>query len=154
MSLDRLAPYRWALNELGQREIPGRRHNMRIVYYHSFTTLGAVDDETSWCSSFICAAAEETGHQSTRSAAARSWLSYGTEVSLADAAPGDICVFWRGSPNSWMGHVTFIHEKWDGKSHTIKCLGGNQSNAVTIEDYPLHQLLSVRRFPGEIGVSE
>tara|TARA_R110002126_G_scaffold290704_4_gene448309 strand:+ start:13480 stop:14169 length:690 start_codon:yes stop_codon:yes gene_type:complete len=40
---------------------------------------------------------------------------------------GAVLVFWRGSPTSWKGHVTFYIG--EDATHYI-CLGGNQSNMI------------------------
>jgi uncharacterized protein (TIGR02594 family) len=139
-----MAPYMWARAEVGHGEVAGSKHNPRIVWYHSFTKLKATDDETNWCSSFICAAAEENGYPSTDSAAARSWLTYGEE---GDGSEGDIAVFWRGSKDGWKGHVAFVAKKFLKGETWVSCLGGNQSNRVCVKQYEADQLLGFRRFP-------
>lgn len=50
-------------------------------------------------------------------------------VPLDDPCYGAVVDFWRGSPTSWKGHVGFI-VGWD--DDYIYCLGGNQSDSVTI----------------------
>jgi uncharacterized protein (TIGR02594 family) len=129
-----------ARKELGTKEIPGPRHNNRILEYHDATTLDADDEGTAWCSSFCNWVMQKAGFKGTRSAAARSWLGWGKVVSKP--MPGDIVVFWRGSKDGWMGHVAFYlsHDK-----NYITVLGGNQSNAVTVAKYPASQLLGYRR---------
>lgn len=137
-----LLPYQWALKEMKKNiiEFPGpHNHNPSIVWYHSFTTLKATDDETPWCSSFMCCAAEMNGFKSTRSAAARSWLNYGD---LGDGSVGDIAVFSRGGG----GHVAFIHSKYTKGDKHVLVVGGNQSNAVRASKYPADRLLAIRRF--------
>lgn len=144
-----LLPYQWAQREWRNniKEIPGKEHNPQIIWYHSFTTLRATDDETPWCSAFMCAAAENSGYKSTRSAAAISWETYGIHVPFEKAQEGDILVFKRsvsGQPRA--RHVAFfVCSSGEGM---IECLGGNQSNKVGLKKYPKKDLIAVRRFPG------
>lgn len=121
--------------ELGQKEfMPG--DNPRIVEYHSVTALKASDDETPWCSSFVSWCLEKSGILSTRNAWARSYLSWGDK--LDKPRLGCIVVFSRGTTS---GHVGFfLGETVD----SIKLLGGNQSNAVTISFYSKVNLLGYR----------
>lgn len=138
----RLAPYEWALNELktqNTKEVSGSKDNPRIVWYHSFTSLKATDDETPWCSSFMCAAAEESGHKSTKSAGARSWLDYGDK---GDGSVGDIAVFKREKGH----HVAFINKPYTPGDNEIEVLGGNQGNRLSIDKRDSDKLLAIRRF--------
>jgi uncharacterized protein (TIGR02594 family) len=137
---DQLAPYVWAILELGQSEIFGSQDNPRIIFYHSFTDYGAKDDETPWCSSFMCAAHEETGHKSTRSAAAISWATWGIP---GDGKIGDIAVFRRKGGH----HVAFVHIDVDKASKFVMVLGGNQANKVCVETYRIEDLICFRRLP-------
>jgi uncharacterized protein (TIGR02594 family) len=130
-----------ATQEIGTKEIKGSKDNPRIVEYHQATTLKATDDETAWCSSFVCWCLETSGIKSTRSAAARSFLKWGKEVGLSDARKGDVVVFKRGN-SSWQGHVAFFIAY--GVDY-VEVLGGNQSNEVNISRYKMKDLLSVRR---------
>jgi len=126
------------LKEEGQREVKGKKHNKRILKYHSYTTLNATDDETSWCSSFVNWCMAKSSYHYTRSAMARSWLKYGVE--LAEPKRGCIVIFARGS-KSWQGHVGFYlgqTEKY------IILLGGNQSDSVSIKRYSKAKLLGYR----------
>lgn len=148
-----LRPYEWAKKEWSAniKELPGKeKNNPKIVWYHSFTTLRATDDETPWCSAFMCAAAVMGGgYPGTRSAAAISWEKYGVEIALENAQKGDILIFKRkDAQNPSARHVTFLHDVYmkDGKK-VIECLGGNQSNSVCIAKYKVEELVAVRRFP-------
>lgn len=121
----------------GVVEISGAKHNPRIVEYHSVTTLKASTDEVPWCSSFACWTMERAGYRSTRSAAARSWMRWGSPC-----APklGAVAVFQRGAnPNS--GHVAYYIA---GDGDRILVLGGNQSNQVRRSWYPAKSLLGYR----------
>lgn len=130
-----------ARSEIGTKEIPGTRHNHKIVQYFADAGHNEVtDDETAWCAAFVGSCLERSGEASTRMLTARSYLKWGVPVD--EPRPGDVVVFWRDSPNSWKGHVAFFVEK---KGGTIYVLGGNQLNAVNIKAYSASTLLGYRR---------
>lgn len=137
--LNVLAPYNWAKGEIGTKEIAGSKDNAAIVEYHRYTTLKATDDETPWCSSFLCAAAEKNGFKSTRSAAAKSWRTYGVE---GDGSVGDIVCLTRSGGN----HVAFLARKFKQGDRTLYLLGGNQNNKVGYSEYDASRLVCFRRF--------
>lgn len=135
-----MEPKNWmtvAEKELGIYEIRGERHHPRIIFYHSFTTLRAKEDEIPWCSSFVCAIMEMSGYDSTRSAAARSWLKYGQKV---EPQYGAIMVFSRGG-NPKLGHVAFY--VYQDKDYYY-CLGGNQNDSVCVRPYAKNTLIQAR----------
>jgi uncharacterized protein (TIGR02594 family) len=125
-----------AMKELNTSEVSGDKDNPRIVEYHSATTLKATDDETPWCSSFVSWCLEQSGYKSTKNAWARSYLSFGKKIDKP--VNGCIVVFSRGSSS---GHVAFFVGE---TSSTIKVLGGNQGNKVSIAEYPKSRLLGYR----------
>jgi uncharacterized protein (TIGR02594 family) len=132
-----------AMAELGETEIAGTaRNNKRIQSYLSVVGLGNDPDETPWCSAFVNWVLKKAGVADiTGSAAARSWLKFGRSVKTKPE-PFDVVVFWRGEPNGWQGHVAFYISR---SGDTIKVLGGNQGNAVSIASYPASRLLDIRR---------
>lgn len=128
-----------AVKEIGVKEVSGSGDNPRIVQYHKSTTLSAPDasqDETPWCSSFVNWCVEKSGNAGTDSAWARSWLNWGKRTTTP--VVGCIVVFERGAG---FGHVGFFISK---NSTAITILGGNMSNAVRIDDYPVSRLLGYR----------
>lgn len=136
-----MGPFNWLDGEVGTVEVAGRRHNERILYYHSFTTLHATDDETPWCSAVMCAALENTGHRSTKSAAAASYKNYGSQVDIDNFKKGDILVFKRTG-----GHHVCFAAKDGGKKHgSVYVLGGNQSNMVKYQFMSTGNLIAARR---------
>lgn len=149
-----LMPYEWAKREwaFNIKELPGKeQNNPKIIWYHSFTTLRATDDETPWCSAFMNACAVMGGgYPGTRSAAAISWESYGVQVAFEDIRQGDIVVTKRqDAKNPKARHVTFFHGKASvGGKVMLECLGGNQSNSVCIAKIDPKSVVAVRRFPG------
>jgi len=65
---------------------------------------------------------------------ASNWTTWGKEV---EPQLGAILVFWRGSPDSWQGHIGF----YAGESATnYYVLGGNQSDSVTISPIAKNRL--------------
>jgi uncharacterized protein (TIGR02594 family) len=143
---------RVALGEIDVRELPGRRHNPRILEYHRTTGLSAENDETSWCSAFVNWCLRQAGIAGTDSAAARSWLNWGDP--LEQPRRGAIAVLWRVKPQGWQGHVGFLDRigHIDGRGH-VWLLGGNQGDRVSIASFPLTRLLGYR-WPPEIPRSQ
>lgn len=139
-----MTPYEYAKVELknGIKEFPGpKNNNPRIKWYHAFTTLKAVEDEVPWCSSFMCAMHFLAGVPHTKSAAAKSWITYGQEVAPENAQVGDIVVFKRDGGN----HVAFLHSAYKVGDKDLIVIGGNQSNSVRASKYPADRLLAIRR---------
>jgi uncharacterized protein (TIGR02594 family) len=117
-----------ARNEEGIKEYSGQADNPRITQYLRSTTLGAPgagNDETPWCSAFVNWCVERAGYAGTDSAMARSWLTWGTNTDTPK--PGCIVVFRREANK---GHV--------------RVLGGNQSDAVCVRDYPKADVVGYR----------
>lgn len=130
-----------ALREMdtGVEEIVGpNAHNPRIIEYHSATSLGATDDETPWCSSFVNWCMMKANLPRTDSAMARSWLRWG--VDLDEPRRGCVVVFSR-PPSPTSGHVAFYINLDGGR---VYVLGGNQSNQVNITGYPFSRVLGYR----------
>lgn len=132
---------RWleiAENEMGTSEVPGSGDNPRILKYHQATTLKATDDSVAWCSAFANFCMKEAGIQGSGSAAARSWLNWGTR--LDQPRNGCVVVLQRGG-NPTQGHVGFYVGDGNGR---IRILGGNQSDQVKISLFPKAMLLGFR----------
>jgi len=181
--------YMVAKTQVGQKEVPGSKHNPKIVEYHQACTLQASNDEVAWCSSFVnwcfiiagyimnpgsmnkfltlakysladiaefkksaievnkflvfqmqstIEKDEFTGRLvklGTRSAAARSWLGFGTKTESPQE--GDLVCYERGN-NGWSGHIGFLHKQGVVMNET---LGGNQSDQVKISNYPRFAVL-------------
>jgi uncharacterized protein (TIGR02594 family) len=122
------------------KEIPGSRHNPDILKYHASTTLKATTDEVPWCSSFENYIIRNCGlgYAGTGSAAALSWLKWGK--TLAVGRYGCIVVFDHGGGK---GHVcNYLYESQDG--NYVFCIGGNQSDAITIAKYTLDDVADFR----------
>ena len=110
--------------------------------------IGVDPVRTEWCAAFVNAVLRDSGIDGSGSVSkhpltARSFLHWGEEVK--EPRTGDIVVFPRGNV-SWQGHVGFYFgEVMIGSVKYYRILGGNQNNKVSIELYPAHRALSIRR---------
>jgi len=77
------------------------------------------------------------GYVGTGSLMARSYLQWGT--GLDKPRRGAVVVFKRGAAPA--GHVAFVDEI---TSSAIKCIGGNQSDAVTRQSFSRSGVLGFR----------
>ena len=135
---------RFALQEIGEAEVPGKtRSNQRIVQYHS-AAGNADDDDTPWCSAFTNWCMLHGGQRGTGLPNARSWLTWGDALPLAQPIYGCVAVFSR-PPKPWHGHVGFFVGSDAG---SIVVLGGNQRSptggVVSIASYAHARLLAFR----------
>jgi uncharacterized protein (TIGR02594 family) len=130
---------RRARQEIGVREIPGPKHNARILGYWERAKLPFRDDETPWCAGFVGAMLEDCGIISTRSGMARSYQRWGQPCR---AVPGAVVVFWRGSKTGPSGHVGFLTGR--DQSGNLMVLGGNQGDAVNIKPFSSSRVLDYR----------
>lgn len=132
-----------AEHALNVREIAGAAVHPRIKLYHSHTSLKATSDEVPWCSSFVNYVMDTVGFPGTHSAAARSWWTWGRPID--GAKYGAIAVLRRGgsrNPNDkGPGHVAFVI---DSRPGFVILLGGNQSNAITIAEFPAGDVFGYR----------
>lgn len=106
--------------------------------------MGRVNiQNTPWCAGFANSVLMTTGHGGTGSLAARSFLNYGTPTK--EPSQGDVVVFkdLTGANNPAHGHVGFYAGEGD-KPGMIKVLGGNQSGAVSIKQYPASKVIGYR----------
>ena len=127
--------YSWmdiAEGERGVKEIAGASAHPQIVAYHATTTLKATSDEVPWCSSFVNWVMAKAKYPITKSAAAKSWATYGQSCSLH---VGCIVVFSRKGGH----HVGFCVGI---TPTTVLVLGGNQSNEVNVSRYRKDTLIA------------
>ena len=143
--------YELAKKDLGTWEW-GDGHNPKVVQYFKDVGHGWVkDDETAWCAAFVGAMLKRAGMPHTGKLNARSYKDWGDPIDIEHAEPGDIVVFWRESPSSWMGHVGFYEDHDD---NNVMVLGGNQANQVNVTPYPRDRLLAVRGDPSSVEPSQ
>lgn len=130
-----------ALSQWGITEWPGEQHNPEVLKYFKDCGFDTIkDDETSWCSAFMCWCALKAGIPHTKSLVARSWMSWGKRV--FEPKVGDVVVFKRGSL-SWQGHVGLYIRSTGTQVYT---LGGNQGNTVNITPQKGIDLLCCQRW--------
>ena len=138
--------YDLAMRYVGVKEVPGTKDNPIVLSMLRLDSKWPEHDEVPWCSGFMNWIAWHLRLPRSKSLMARSWLNVGKPVSLSDAEPGfDVVILWRGNPDGPSGHVGLYAGTGSG---TIKILGGNQGNAVTISEYPKNRLLGIRRIYG------
>jgi uncharacterized protein (TIGR02594 family) len=137
---------------IGTREVAGAMENPMILAMLQSVDTNVHEDEVPWCSAFINFVAKLLSLPRSRSLSARSWLKVGVSVSLVEAvADSDVVILKRGGPGQpgpealqAPGHVgLFVSLSADKK--TVSILGGNQSDAVNIENFPVDRILGIRR---------
>lgn len=122
--------FQWAMHEVGTREGPGNT-GPELARYAQLAHCGSQGDP--WCAIFANAALEASAVPGSRSASSQSFRSHPGFVQLAGPALGALVVFWRGTPDSGLGHVGFYR----GEDTTrIWTLGGNEDDMVQIEALP------------------
>lgn len=135
---------------LGLKEIPGRRHNPRILAWWDEIGAGWFDDdETPWCGAFVGGVLLESGAailSGSEAPRARAWERWGQP--LSGPAVGAVVTLWRGSRKSGSGHVFFCLGKRDGR---LVGIGGNQSDAVTVANFDTDRATAFR-WPTEAPV--
>lgn len=143
-----------AASYLGEKEIPGLKHNNKIVAFWQALQARIRDDETPYCSAFMAKIMTESYPYYTPAKlkeigitpAARSWhesgWGFGSHITIKPCI-GDIAVLWRQEKTSKKGHVTIAvgyNENGD-----IWGLGGNEKNSICVSLFPKHRVLSFRR---------
>lgn len=133
-----------ARSYIGVHEIKGPKHDPNILRWWKLSHEPYTDDETPWCSGFVCGVLEESNIVSARTGWARGNLKWG--LKLSGPAYGSIAVLERG-PTS--GHVGFVVGR--DKFGNIMLLGGNQSDAVNVKAFDPSRVLSYR-WPSELAL--
>ena len=129
-----------AYAEFGTREIPGAKHNPRIVEYLMSTDLAqkypSLPDETDWCAGFVNWCIEKAKVPSTNSALVNPWRNWG-KASNPPKRGAVITFLWD---DGW-AHVSFYLGE---VGNYVVCLGGNQSDAVWFSVYHKKYVTSYR----------
>lgn len=127
-----------ALKDDGIKEVRGGE-NPRIIEMHDHCSLHAKEDEIAWCAAAVCCWLEEVGIKSTKSAAARSFLKWGTE--LTEPKEGCICVIQQriAGQDQATGSTSGFHVGlWIGQdAERVYLFGGNQSDSVKKSSFGL-----------------
>jgi uncharacterized protein (TIGR02594 family) len=141
-----------AREDEGVKEVRGGE-NPRIIQMHSYTTLHAKEDEIAWCSAAVCAWMEEVGIESTKSAAAISWATWG--IGLESPRLGCVCVIRqkrkgedKATGSTSGNHVALWLSEQDGRVHLW---GGNQGDMVKESSFGLanYEIVAYRWPEGE-----
>jgi len=126
-----------AKGQLGTKEVAGKKDNPVIMAYYADAGFPGIDhDEVPWCAAFVGSMLKRAGYKPSGSLAARSYEKYGTR--LPGPKEGCIAVFPRGK-NSWEGHVGIVASVGE---RTVKLLGGNQANQVSLASYPIDRAVA------------
>ena len=127
----------WA--EFGVREKPGFANADAVLGYFAEAGHPKIrDDATPWCAAFAGAMLKRAGLGASGSLMARSYLKWGSAIDTPRL--GAITVLTRGKSAS-AGHVGF----YLGHAETrVFLLGGNQSDAVTVEAFDVKRVLGYR----------
>lgn len=151
-----------ARSQLGLKEVPGPKHNPKILeYWAAAKASWFADDETPWCGGFMAYCMVKSGIAPPKDAwRAISWAGWGKSCMPQFGAVG---VKKRVGGN----HVFLIVGITPDRKY-YKCLGGNQDNMVSIidiacgevtalrwpESMPLLNIKLPEIAPGTTGVSE
>jgi len=138
----------------GIAEMEGSLDHPLILWWLMLTGYGPIlHDEVPWCAAFVNGVAWELDLPRPRvgAAAARAWLPIGLEVTLDQAQTAfDVVIIKRGPGNQpgvevidAPAHIGFFAGLRDGGR--VALLGGNQMDCVSIEDFSVSRVLSVRR---------
>ena len=133
-----------ARSQIGVKETPGAGNSSTISGYFQQSVEQKHPDSVPWCAAFVGAMLVGTGYVGTGSLMARSYLAWGTKI--PKPIKGAIVIFERGAAPA--GHVAFVDEM---TATSIKCIGGNQSDAVTLATYSRNKVLGYR-WPNEAAV--
>lgn len=139
--------YAAAEKYLGTKEVPGKGSNPLIKSWikQAAEWLDGDDSATAWCGCFRGHLGMQTGTGVvTAHYRAANWAKWGKAVNLQRPdlwQRGDTLVMTRTGGN----HVCLYHGPDPKNKARILCLGGNQSDAVTIASFPISRITSVRR---------
>lgn len=139
---------------VGLEELAGSQHHPLIQWGFMLCGYGTdTPDEVAWCSAFAQIPPYLLRLPRSKSAAARSWLQIGLPVDIRAAMVGyDVVILKRGQgaqPGPEVlqapGHVGYF-AGWEDEGRTkLRVLGGNQADAVTVQAFPVAQVLGMRR---------
>lgn len=126
-----------ARGQIGVKEWSGAANNPLVLEYYREAGVAQSTDSVPWCAAFVGAMLHRAGIASSGSLMARSYLEWGKP--LKGPVRGCVVVLERGQAPA--GHVAFV-DGWG--ANMIKCLGGNQGDAVSIANYARTRVLGYR----------
>lgn len=147
-----MSSYEIAARLLGKAEIPGPKSHPMIDWAFLEAGLPGFRDDAAWCGAFRGLCGMLAGEKPVKlPARARSWLAWGVAVELEDAARGDTIILKRGAGSQpgpdvidAPGHVGWVSALLPARLE-VEVLGGNQGDKVSVQRFPLSQVLGVRR---------
>lgn len=108
--------------------------------------MGIDPVHVEWCAAFVNMVLLENDLPQSNGKypyLARNFLTWGSKVDTPQQ--GDVVVFKRGN-SGWQGHVAFyVSTTIINDKEYYLVIGGNQSDEVNIEPYPVSNVLSIRR---------
>jgi uncharacterized protein (TIGR02594 family) len=126
---------------LGVCEMKGDEDNPTILGFYAKAGHPEVKhDEVAWCAAFVGACLNEAGLKGTGTLWAKDYLRWKGGETVSEPEKGDIVIFSRGTDS---GHVAFF-DSWDSHGN-LRCLGGNQHDAVSFALFPKERVLGYRR---------
>jgi len=125
---------------LGVSEVNGADSNKAILEFGKRADISWYNnDSIPWCAVFVNAMCDIIGLTETKSALAKSFLSWGKKITIDDAVKDStnvIGIFHRGDKNSATGHVAILKDISLDKKYA-NMLGGNQGDKVSIQRFKL-----------------
>ncbi|MEM6298924.1 MAG: TIGR02594 family protein [Bacteroidota bacterium] len=132
-----------ATAEIGTEEIVGDEHNPRVLQYaHEAGFDWVKSDEVPWCSIFLNWVAHKAGFERTKDGRSRSWANIGTPVT--DPQPGDVILVGTDGRLDKIYHVGLL-TGFSSDGQQVFCLGGNQTNRVSVTRYWRKNIAGFRR---------
>ncbi len=131
-----------ATAEIGVKEIEGKDHNPRIIQYSAEVGFPFRDDETPWCSIFLNWVSFKAGYIRSKSGTAFSWANVGEMVS--EPQEGDVILLGKNGNIKEIYHVG-LFTGFTADRKCVLCLGGNQSNTVSISKMRIEDVAGYRR---------
>lgn len=128
-----------AMKLYGTKEVAGEQDNPVILDWAKEIGVASyyIDDSIPWCGLFAAVVVKRAGKMIVkRPLAAKSWVDFGTEQSIAML--GDVLVFQREGG----GHVGFYVGE-DADCYHV--LGGNQGDQVKVSRIDKHRCIAIRR---------
>jgi hypothetical protein len=129
------------------REIGGNNRGTFVRKYLN----GLVEEGNPWCAGFVSWCFSQSGSmpfnysvgaRNIRSQLATKNMTYDDAVQTPPE-PGDLVIWWRGSPSGWQGHIGFVHHLTQGRLYTIE---GNRTSHVQGFSYPVTSLAQLLGF--------
>ena len=130
--------------EAGSREIGGNNRGQFVAKYLN----GIIDPPANWCAAFVSWCFDQTpqgipfeyslGARDIRTQFRRRGWAFDARDETPQ--PGDIVAWWRGQPDSWMGHIGFVLRVQDGILYTVEGNKGGFPAPVNTFDYVLSRM--------------